>query len=41
MARHEEFTHSEPDPRPILEELQSREPMFHTPVFGTTRANFE
>lgn len=26
---------------PILEELQRREPIFHRPEFGTTRADFE
>lgn len=41
MARHEEFTHIEPGLRPILEELRSREPIFHTRAFGTTRADFE
>src|SRR5690349_4801324 len=41
MARHEEFTHIEPDLRPIFEELRSREPIFHTRAFGTTRADFE
>lgn len=41
MARHEEFTHIHPDLRPILEEIRSREPIFHTRAFGTTRAGFE
>lgn len=26
---------------PILEQLQGREPIFHRPEFGTTRADFE
>ena len=26
---------------PVLDELQQREPLFHRPEFGTTRADFE
>jgi hypothetical protein len=32
---------TEPRLREILEELRSREPVFHRPEFGTTRADFE
>jgi len=41
MASHPVFTHTEPDLLPILEELRLREPIFHTPAFGTTRSDFE
>lgn len=30
-----------PDLAPVLEELRAREPIFHRPEFGTTRADFE
>jgi hypothetical protein len=32
---------TEPKLREILQELRSREPVFHRPEFGTTRADFE
>ena len=32
---------TEPRLLPILQELQHREPIFHHPEFGTTRADFE
>lgn len=35
------FTHTDPSLLSVLEELKSREPIFHTPAFGTTRADFE
>jgi hypothetical protein len=35
------FTHVEIDLLPILEQLRRREPIFHTPEFGTTLAQFE
>jgi hypothetical protein len=41
MASQPVFTHTEPDLLPILEELRHREPIFHTPAFGTTRSDFE
>lgn len=30
-----------PELRPVLEELRRREPIFHRPEFGNTRADFE
>jgi hypothetical protein len=33
--------HTDPALTPILEELKSREPIFHRPEFGTTQADFE
>jgi hypothetical protein len=30
-----------PELLPVLQELQQREPIFHHPEFGTTRADFE
>ncbi|GGG77540.1 nuclear transport factor 2 family protein [Edaphobacter dinghuensis] len=41
MAPKPVFTHTEPNLLPILEELRRREPIFHTPEFGTTNADFE
>ncbi len=35
------FTCTDPNLIPILEELKRREPIFHTPEFGTSRADFE
>ena len=35
------FTKVEPELLPILEELRRREPIFHTPEFGSTTAEFE
>jgi hypothetical protein len=41
MAPSAIFTHTEPDLLPILKELRHFEPIFHTPDFGTTPADFE
>ena len=41
MTNHEVFTHIDPDLFSVLEELRRREPIFHTPEFGTTVADFE
>jgi hypothetical protein len=41
MASQPPFTHTDPDLLPILEDLRRREPLFHTPEFGTTNADFE
>ena len=41
MADHEVFTHIAPDLLPVLEALRRREPIFHTPEFGATLAEFE
>lgn len=35
------FTKIEPELLPILDELRRREPIFHTPEFGATTAEFE
>ncbi len=35
------FTQVDPDLLPILDELRSREPIFHSPEFGATTAEFE
>ena len=35
------FTHVESDLLPVFEQLRRREPIFHTPAFGVTRADFE
>jgi len=35
------FTHTEPDLLPVLEELRRLEPIFHTPEFGVTSADFQ
>jgi hypothetical protein len=34
------FRHVDPDLRSVFEELRRREPIFHTPEFGTTAADF-
>src|SRR5260370_34672211 len=41
MTNQEVFTHIDPDLFSVLEELRHREPIFHTPEFGTTLADFE
>lgn len=41
MRNHEVFEHTAPDLLSVLEELRRREPIFHTPEFGTTLADFE
>jgi len=41
MSDHNIFTHTDTDLLSLLEELRCREPIFHTPEFGTTRADFE
>jgi len=41
MASQPVLAHTEPDLLPILDELRRREPIFHTPAFGTTNADFE
>jgi hypothetical protein len=41
MADAEIFSYVEPDLFPVLEELRWREPIFHTPQFGTTREDFD
>jgi hypothetical protein len=41
MASQPAFTRTDPDLLPILEELRRLEPIFHTPEFGTTCADFE
>lgn len=38
MALNTFFDHTEPELLGILEELRRREPIFHTPAFGTTPA---
>jgi hypothetical protein len=35
------FTHTEDELLPILEELRQREPIFHSPEFGTSAADYE
>jgi hypothetical protein len=35
------FWHTDPDLIAVLEQLKPREPIFHTPAFGSTRAEFE
>jgi hypothetical protein len=35
------FTHTEPDLLPVIDELRRREPIFHMPAFGATRADYE
>jgi hypothetical protein len=35
------FTHIDSDLLQVFEELSRREPIFHTPDFGTTRIDFE
>ena len=41
MSNHQVFTHTDPDLFSVLEDLRRREPIFHTPEFGTTLAEFE
>jgi hypothetical protein len=41
MADNQFFTHIDAELLPVFEELRRREPIFHTPKFGTTRADFE
>jgi hypothetical protein len=41
MKTNSAFTRVEPELLPILDELRRREPIFHSPVFGTTTAEFE
>ena len=40
MADSQFFTHIDAELLPVFEELRCREPIFHTPKFGTTRADF-
>src|ERR1700739_146583 len=41
MSKQPIFTHVPADLAPVLEELRRREPIFHTPEFGTTVADFK
>lgn len=41
MANRTAYSHTEPDLVSVLEQLRLREPIFHTPEFGSTRAEFE
>jgi hypothetical protein len=41
MASRSLFSFTEPDLRPLLDELRPFEPIFHTPAFGMTPADFE
>ena len=41
MTNEDIFTYVEPDLLPVLKELRRREPIFHRPEFGTTRADYE
>ena len=41
MANQTAFLHTDPDLVWVLEQLRLREPIFHTPEFGSTRAEFE
>jgi hypothetical protein len=41
MAKQTVFRHTDPDVVPVLEQLRLREPIFHTPEFGLTPAEFE
>jgi hypothetical protein len=41
MANKGVFTCTDQDLVPVLEQLRLREPIFHTPEFGSTRADFE
>jgi len=41
MSNPEGFTQVDPDLTQVLEELRRREPIFHTPEFGTSVADFE
>jgi hypothetical protein len=41
MSNRPPFSHTDADLLSVLEELKRREPIFHTPAFGATRAEFE
>jgi len=41
MSNQTVFSRTDPDLLAVLEELRRREPIFHTPGFGATRADFE
>jgi len=41
MSNQTVFSHTDPDLLSALEELRRREPIFHTPEFGSTRTDFE
>jgi hypothetical protein len=41
MSNHTAFSHTDPDLVSVLDELRVREPIFHTPEFGSTRADLE
>jgi hypothetical protein len=41
MANQAPFWHTDPDLVAVLEQLKAREPIFHTPEFGSTNADFE
>ena len=41
MTNQAAFWHTDPDLIAVLEQLKPREPIFHTPAFGSTRAEFE
>jgi len=41
MTHHNAFTHTIPDLESVLQELRRREPIFHTPEFGATPADFD
>jgi hypothetical protein len=41
MADNPVFAHVDAELLPVFEELRRREPIFHTPSFGTTLADFE
>ena len=41
MKSHGIFTHVDSDLLAVLDDLRRREPIFHTPEFGTTLADFE
>jgi hypothetical protein len=41
MANDTAFTHVDPDLQPVMDELRSREPIFHTQRFGRSLEDFE
>jgi hypothetical protein len=41
MGADSAFTHTESELLPLLDELRRREPIFHTPEFGTSSEDFE
>jgi hypothetical protein len=41
MADNPAFAHVDAELLPVFEEVRRREPIFHTPRFGTTLADFE